>query len=372
MKIGSTSMMRAVTLVAGLLVLLLTSCGKPVPTEKTKVGVILPMTGILAEMGQYEKQAMELALEHLRSTGKNDIELVFEDGKGDSKAVASAANKLLDVDKVRLLITSTTGASLAARPIAERGNLPLIAFCMGSDVASESKSTIRYYIGIEEESKAIINYLSSLPKDTRVGVLHASVAVWATAVKDIYQPFFSSHFTQRVMVEEYALKDKDFRPQLTRFKNTGVQVLVLLGYGFEYEPIFIQMSELQLRERLQIIGGWGFLYTPLTAQTVEGIHVAGPRYVFDRGQGGSTFESAFTKKYGRAANFDAAFAYEVVTRLPELLEALQSGPQKDLKTILVNKGEMDGVMGKYHFVQDGNMVVETAVGIFRNGQIVGK
>jgi branched-chain amino acid transport system substrate-binding protein len=305
--------------VLGGIALYLNSCRKTTPAEKTKVGVILPLTGILAEMGQYEKQAMELAFNDLQASGYMDIELIFEDGKGDSKAVVGAANKLIDVDQVRLLITSTTGASLATRSISERASVPLIAFCMGSDVAAESKSTIRYYIGIEEESQAIIKHLALLPKDTRVALLYASVAVWATAVKEIYQPFLSKHFNQLVVVEEYALQDKDFRPQLTRFKNDDVQVLVLLGYGFEYGPIFTQMSELRLRDKLQILGGWGFLYTHLSPEMVEGIHVAGPTYVIDRGQAGAEFEAAFTKKYARVPNFDAVFAYEVITKLPEIL-----------------------------------------------------
>jgi branched-chain amino acid transport system substrate-binding protein len=372
MSTKSTHLLWVFAIGVGILFLLLVACAKPASTQKIKIGVILPMTGILAEMGQYEKQAMELSQAFLKANGKNNIELIFEDGKGDSKMVAAAANKLLDMDKVRLLIVSTTGASLAARPIAERGSIPLIAFCMGSDVASTSKSTIRYYIGIEEESQAIINNLSSLPKDTHVGVLYASAPVWATAIKDIYQPFFSKQFSQHVLIEEYSLKDKDFRPQLTNFKNAGTQVLVLLGYGFEYKPIFSQMSELRLKDRLKIIGGWGFLYTPLVAQVVEGIQVAGPKYVFDRGQEGKKFENDFFVKYGRLPNFDAAFAYEVVIRLPELIQDIQSVKNEDLKTILANKGDMEGVMGKYHFDQNGNMIIETAVGVFRNGQIVNK
>lgn len=344
-------------------------CSKPsAPQQTTKVGVILPLTGILSEMGQYEKQAMELAIGQLSTNG---IELVFEDGKGDNKVVAAAANKLVDVDGVKLLITSTTGASLTTRPIADGRNIPLLAFCMSSEVAAESKSTVRFYIGIEEESQAITNYLASLPKDTRVGVLHASVAVWTTAVSQIYRPFFREHFTESALIEEYNVKDKDFRAQLTKFKTSGVQVLVILGYGFEYEPIFTQMAELQLRNKVQIVGGWGFLYTPLTAQMVEGIHVAGPMYVFQRGPSGSGFEKAFANKYGRSPNFDAAFAYEVISQLPEIIQLMGTPSTPNLKAALVSKGTVNGVFGPYHFNQDGNMVVKTAVGVFRNGQIIG-
>jgi branched-chain amino acid transport system substrate-binding protein len=359
-------------IIAMFALLVLTSSCNRTTTHKTRIGVILPMTGILAEMGQYEKQAMTLGVENLHNSGMNDIELVFEDGKGDNKAVAAAAAKLLDVDKAQMLITSTTGASLTAKPLAERHGVPLIAFCMGSDIAPGSNLTIRYYMGIEEESGAILKRLSTLPKGTRVGGLHASVAVWKTAVQALYQPFFSQHFTQPAVIEEYALNDKDFRPQITRFKNAGVQVLIVLGYGFEYEPIFTQMTELRLRENIHILGGWGFLYTPLSAQMLEGIEVAGPTYVMDRGSNGSDFEAAFTKAYGRQPNFDAAFAYEVVTRLPELLNLLKTTSQSGLKPALANKGTITGVVGQYHFTSDGNMIVGTGIGVFRNGHIMGQ
>jgi len=337
-----------------------------------KVGVILPLTGILAEMGQYEKEAMLLGLEKLREAGHHKVELLFEDGKGDKKAVAAAANKLLDVDEVDILVTSTTGASLTAQPIAERHGAPQLAFCMSSEVASRSSNTVRFYIGIEEETAAIVEYLRQLPEDTRVGILHASVAVWATAVGDFFAPFLASHFKHSAVVEEYDLKSKDFRAQLTSLKNAGVQVLVVLGYGFEYGPLFSQMSELGLREGLNIVGGWGFLYTPLGDDLLEGIRVAGPMYVFRRGQAGGEFERAFMKEYGHGPNFDAAFAYEVIVSLPRLFEIIEQVPKTGLKPQLEALGTVKGVMGDYHFSSAGNMIVQTATGVFRDGQIVGQ
>jgi branched-chain amino acid transport system substrate-binding protein len=347
----------------------LLQCSRQGSPKGTKVGVILPLTGTLSEMGQYEKQAMELAADRLRASGANQQQLVFEDGKGDSKTVASAAQKLLDIDGVRILITSTTGASLAAKPLAERKNVPLLAFCMGSDVAHSSRSTVRFYVGIEEESQAIVDYLSSLPQDTRVGVLYASVAVWTTAINDIYIPFFEKHFRKPAVIEDYSLQDRDFRIQLTRLKNADAQVLVILGYGFEYQPIFTQMAELGLRDKVKIIGGWGFLYTPLPIQTLEGIRVAGPINVFRQGPSAAEFNTAFSREYGHPPNFDAAFAYEVIMKLPDILRILDRNGIADLKSSLTQRGEIQGVIGPYHFTNDGNMIVQTAVGTFRNGLI---
>jgi len=365
-----TAAIATIALIALTLTLTLTRKHPAEPSAVAKVGVILPLTGILSQMGHYEQQAMELALSDARKPNIPPMHLVFEDGKGDNKAVAAAASKLLDVDHVQMIIASTTGAALTAQPIADRHQIPLLAFCMGSDVASQSPTTIRFYIGIEEESKAIIDYLRTLPRDTRVGILHASVAVWTTAVNGIYEPFFKDFFTRPALIEEYGLSDKDFRAQLTKFKSANVSVIVLLGYGFEYPALFGQMDQLGIRNAAQIVGGWGFLYTSLAPAELDGIRVAGPTYVFNKATAGKAFEQRFLNTYRRAPNFDAAFAYEVIKEAPTILDILKQDGPVGLKRRLAELGTVQGVMGDYRFTSDGNMIVNTAVGVFKDGLIV--
>ena len=328
------------------------------------------MTGTLSEMGQYESEAMKLAHQQMLPAEKQQIELIFEDGKGDSKSAVNAASKLININKVDALITSTTGASLAVQPLADLAHVPLIAFCMASDVAAKSPNTVRYYIGIEEESAAIISYLKTLPSETKVGILNASVAVWNTSIQESYRPFLTSHFRSSPLIEEYPLACKDFRPQLSRIKQANTQVLIILGYGFEYGPLFSQLDEMDMRKSLQIIGGWGFLYTSLSKETMEGIRVAGPTYVFDRGKQGAKFESDYRQTTGRMPNFDAAFGYEVITKIPLLISIRRSND--DFKKALAGKGPIEGVMGRYHFTESGNMIVETALGVFRDGILSSK
>ncbi len=341
------------------------------PPGRITVGVILPETGILAEMGQYERQAMELAAEHLKAEGKS-VQLVFEDGKGDNKVVAAAANELVDVNDVDIFITSTTGASLTVQPIAERSHRPLLAFCMSSEIATTSPGTVRFYIGIEDESDALKRYLAEFPRDSKVGMLHADVAIWTTAVEHIYKPFIDQHFSAPPVIERYDLNTNTIRPQLTKLKSEGVKVLVILGYGFEYNRLFTQLEELKMRDSLTICGGWGFLYTNVAPNPLEGIRVAGPKYVFDRGARGADFEASFTKAYGRPPNFDAAFAYEVIRRLPDIENLLRKESRSQFKRALSDRQEFEGVMGKHRFTEAGNMIVETAVGVYRNGIIVGE
>lgn len=358
-------------ILGGLIVLTITLSllNKRAPDQVFRIGVILPETGVLAEMGQFERRAMELAERGLHEKGEG-IKLTFEDGRGDNKSAAAAATKLIEVDGVNLLIVSTTGAAQTAQPIADRHQVPMLAFAMASDIAPKSPTTVRFYIGIEEESRALVEALKHLPRDTRLGVLHANVSVWPVAIETIYRPFFREHFSREPVVEQYDFKSKDFRPQLTKLKVEGVTSLVLLGYGFEYPEMFRQISELGIRERLKLYGGWGFLYSGLPADQLEGIHVAGPEYVFAKPTTGEQFERLYSSAFGTTPNFDAAFAYEAVRFAPTVRDLLAKGTTTGLKRSLVEGGQYEGAMGTFRFGSEGNMVVKTGIGVYRGGRLV--
>jgi branched-chain amino acid transport system substrate-binding protein len=338
--------------------------------EVLKIGAILPMTGRLAVMGEVEKNAMLLAQEDFNAgqTGKK-IEIIFEDGKGNPAEAVSAARKLLDLDKVDILLTSTTGATLAVQPIATQQKVNLIAFCMDPDVAKSSEYVIRYYEGIENEADAITKYFISRPTENKkVGILYATVPVWEKVVNQIFLPFFASQQIPVAFKESYALNEKDFNTLVVKMKASGIDHLILLGYGFEYQGIFKPLADYQMLDKLQIIGGWGFLYTNLEPKFVEGILVAGPEYVSKSRQLGGSFLEKYFGKYGGHPNFDAAFAYNAITSIATYVSKQDAA--QPIKRLYAGKGNLSGVVGEYHFSPDGEMIVKTGIGRFNNGLIV--
>ena len=94
-----------------------------------KVGWIGPITGPLSKWGSY--QAALLALEDVNAAGGirgRKLELIFEDGKGQGKEAASAAQKLINVDQVKYILGGhCTPESLAVAPIAEKAGVIMMA-----------------------------------------------------------------------------------------------------------------------------------------------------------------------------------------------------------------------------------------------------
>ncbi len=74
-----------------------------VNTEKIKIGVIAPLTGIAADYGAEMKAGIEAA-------GGTNVEFVYEDDKCDPKEAVTAYKKLVDFDKVSLIIGPACGS----------------------------------------------------------------------------------------------------------------------------------------------------------------------------------------------------------------------------------------------------------------------
>ncbi|MBI5967998.1 MAG: ABC transporter substrate-binding protein, partial [Deltaproteobacteria bacterium] len=71
--------------------------------ETMKIGLIMPLTGPNAMIGQEEKRGIDMAIEKINAAGgalKKKVELIIEDNRGDPTVIVSAAEKLITRDKV--------------------------------------------------------------------------------------------------------------------------------------------------------------------------------------------------------------------------------------------------------------------------------
>ena len=104
---------------------------KKVTTEPIKIGFVGPLSGDVANLGQNIRAAVEVARDEINNQGGingRKIQVIFEDGKCDSKAATAAGNKLINLDKVKMIVGGVcSGETLAIAPMAEKNNVILIS-----------------------------------------------------------------------------------------------------------------------------------------------------------------------------------------------------------------------------------------------------
>ena len=101
------------------------------PAQPIRIGAFLSVTGPAAFLGDPEQKTLEMYVERINAAGGIDgrkLELVVYDDAGDAEKARTFAKRLLEQDKVDVIVGgSTTGATMAAVPLAEQAQTPFIS-----------------------------------------------------------------------------------------------------------------------------------------------------------------------------------------------------------------------------------------------------
>jgi branched-chain amino acid transport system substrate-binding protein len=100
--------------------------------KEIRIGALIAGSGPAAFIGSSERSAIEMLVEQLNAPGGmsgNHIALTVYDTEGNGTLAAQQFRRLIDSDKVHVVIEpSTTGESMALMTIANEGKVPLISF----------------------------------------------------------------------------------------------------------------------------------------------------------------------------------------------------------------------------------------------------
>lgn len=213
-----------------------------VSTEPIKIGAILPLSGVLTYWGEPVFNGMKLAVEEINNSGGingRTIKLITEDSLGDIKAGVSAANKLLDIDKVFTLITHTTAISNAVVPLTEKAQMPAIFDAADSSIPRNNKYAFKTFYDARKECRNIVDYALKQKGMSKIGLLLPNAMPYAedciSGAKEI---------TDNTVDLRYVFRDRDFRTILLKAKNEKVDAMLWIGFPFETNDIHKQRAEL--------------------------------------------------------------------------------------------------------------------------------
>lgn len=121
--------------------------------DEVKVGLLLPLTGRAANLGQDMLKAAQLAL---FDAGVNSIVLMPRDTAGSADKAAVAAQELIDEGAEILIGPLFSNAVQAVTPIAQQADIRVLAFSNVTSVAAEGT----YLLGFrpEEQIDRVVQY----------------------------------------------------------------------------------------------------------------------------------------------------------------------------------------------------------------------
>ena len=210
---------------------------KPTSNEPIKIGWIGPLTGDAASIGQNEQAAVEVAVDEVNKAGGvngQPIQVIYEDGQCAGTAASTAANKLINVDKVPVILGGTcSGETMAFTSVAEQSKTVVLSPCSSNPAITNAGDYIfRDYPSDNYQGTFAANYIFNTLGKKKVAVLYIQND-YAVGIRGVFVDAFKKLGGTIVADESAAASATDFRAQLTKIKAANPDLVYSLGMADE-------------------------------------------------------------------------------------------------------------------------------------------
>jgi len=280
-------------------------CAMAQDASVIRIGVVTPLSGTYAGIGQQVKWGLDLAAAQLNASGGilgRKLELIYEDEEANPAVAVQKAEKLFQVSKVDFLTgTVNSGSTLAVGQVAER-NARLMATTVSfadsitGDKCSPNVFRVNARAGMQ--SAALADWMASTRPNANVFYLgpdyemgRSTVAAFKSAAEGKGAKTAGEVFAP--------LDNKDYSPFFGQIRAARPTVLYTSVAGNDTVRLFNQMSEFGVSNNIQIVGASG----TVTSQNLPAIGKAANGFVTGVGYS-PLLDSPENKKF--IADFQAA------------------------------------------------------------------
>lgn len=212
--------------------------------DVVKIGVVLPLSGSMAEYGDNGRDGLILAQEQLRTKkGVKPFTLLYQDAKDTPQGTVNAVHRLIDVDGVRFIIGGLTSSGvLAAKGYAQRKGVLFFSPAASAPGIPDGKFVFRNWPSDDAMARKFGDASYKLGA-RRVAILYVSNAYGTTNAAG-----FAAAFTARGGAVPFK---RAFPQGTTDFKSLVTQLSALkdadkiyvIAYPDEFRAFFQELAK---------------------------------------------------------------------------------------------------------------------------------
>jgi branched-chain amino acid transport system substrate-binding protein len=223
-----------------------------------KVGIYLPMSGGTATFGADVYAGMKIAIDEINKAGKVKIQAVLEDEKSEPTDAANAVKKLINIDKVNIVLGSVASSNTnAAAPIAQAAKIPLMTPASTNPNVTKNGDYISRICFIDDfQGAALAKFAKEELKATKAAIVLDSASDYSQGLAAAFRKAFKAGGGTIVTEVSYQAKDQDFSSQLTKIRTKSPEVIFVPGYYTEVGNMMRQAAKLKVKGVFMGGDGW--------------------------------------------------------------------------------------------------------------------
>jgi branched-chain amino acid transport system substrate-binding protein len=311
--------------------------------EPIRIGVVTPLSGTYAGIGQQVRWGLELGVKEVNAAGGvmgRPIELTFEDEEANPSVAVQKADKLFQVGKVDFLTgTVNSGSTLAVGQLAERsGKLIATTVSFADSITGDkcSPNVFRVNARAGQQSAALAAWLAKEKPKAKVFYLgpdyemgRSTVSAFRSNVERIGGASLGEVFAP--------LDSKDYTQYFGQIRAARPDVLYTSVAGNDTVRLFTQLQEFGLLGNMTVVGASG----SVTEQNIGAIGKAAEGYITGVGYSAridtpenKKFVAAFRDAYKSDPDLYGADSYGLIYAYKAAVEKAQGTDTDKLRAAL--------------------------------------
>lgn len=214
----------------------LTGCSAPATDDVAieedgviKLGYIGPLTGGVASIGVMEQNVINDFIEDYPEWDGREVEVIFEDGQCSGQPAANAAQKLINVDKVQLILGGgCSGETLAAAPIVEEAGVLLFSSISTSPEVTDAGDFVFRNAPSDANSSVVMAQAVADEGYEKVAII-SELTDFGAAYHASVEEQLAELGIEVVVSESFASEVTDFRTVLQKVSDADADVILNLA-----------------------------------------------------------------------------------------------------------------------------------------------
>ncbi len=345
-----------------------------VKLETVRIGVFEPLTGNSQEGGFSELEGIKLANELYPMVNGNKIELYIEDNKSDKYETVNAVMRLIEGDKVHVMIGSWGSMySLAAGPIINEEEIPTVgASCTNPRITIGNQYYSRVSYIDTFQATALAKFAHKELKAKTAVILIEKGNDYSIDLGEYFMNAFAelNNYQQSILMEGYYQPgEDDFKTLLNTVKKFEPDVLFIPGNYTEVAKIAKEARSMGIKS--QIIGTDTLdteKFIELSDVSGEGIYFSTfYSHEFSKTEEAKKFLLAYRKKYDKNPTSFSALGYDAYLLIYDALKRVNKIDSKEINIAIHLAKNVQGAAGNITMDQNGDTKRSVVIKQIRKG-----